>query len=75
MIYLKGREKPKLESYSDAGFAGDPPASRSTSGFLIKLKLGAICWKSNLQRDVILSTTKAKYQGDIESCCQLFWKL
>lgn len=73
IIFLKGKDKPKLETYSDADFAGDPSASRSTSGSLIKLSFGPIMWRSHLQSDVVLSTTEAEYLAATETCRQLQW--
>ena len=73
ITFLKGQGKPKLEAYSDADFAGDPSTSRSTSGSLIRLSSGPICWRSHLQRDVVLSTTEAEYLAATETCRQLDW--
>lgn len=73
ITFLKSQEKPKLEAYSDADFAGDPSTSRSTTGSLIRLSSGPICWRSHLQRDVVLSTTEAEYLAATETCRQLKW--
>lgn len=62
-----------LEAYSDADFAADPSSSRSTSGSLIRLSSGPICWKSHLQREVVLSTTEAEFLAATETCRQLRW--
>ena len=73
-ICFTGRKKkPSIEAYSDADFAGDPLTSRSTSGSLIRLVEGPICWKSHLQREVVLSTTEAEYLAATETCRQLQW--
>lgn len=65
--------KPTLEAYSDADFAADPSSSRSTSGSLINLGSGPVCWRSHLQREVVLSTTEAEYLAATETCRQLQW--
>lgn len=65
--------KPTLEAYSDADFMGDPTSSRSTSGLLIRLASGPVCWRSHLQRDVVLSTTEAEYLAATETCRQPQW--
>lgn len=62
-----------LEAYTDADFAADPSTSRSTSGMLIRLASGPICWKSHLQQEVVLSTTEAEYLAATETCRQLQW--
>lgn len=73
ITFLRSHDKPRLEAYSDADFAGDPSTSRSTSGSLIRLSSGPICWRSHLQRDVVLSTTEAEYLAATEACRQLKW--
>ena len=71
--FLKSQNKPKFEAYSDADFVGDPSTSRSTTGSLIRLSSGPICWRLHLQRDVVLSTTEAEYLAATETCRQLQW--
>ncbi|KAI0999595.1 hypothetical protein K3495_g8599 [Podosphaera aphanis] len=56
-----------------ADFAADPSTSRSTSGMLVRLPSGTICWKSYLQREVLLSATEAEYLAANETCRQLQW--
>ena len=73
IIFRTGRTKPILEAYSDADFAGDPATSRSTTGSLIRLASGPVCWKSHLQREVVLSTTEAEYLAATETCRELEW--
>lgn len=40
---------------------------------LIRLATGPICWKSHLQREVVLSITEAEYLAATETCRQLHW--
>ena len=40
---------------------------------LIRLASGPISWKSHLQREVVLSTTEARYLAATETCRQLQW--
>ncbi|KAI1002866.1 hypothetical protein K3495_g5337 [Podosphaera aphanis] len=65
--------KPTLAADSDADIMGDPTFSRSTSGLLIRQASGPVCWRSRLQRDVVLSTTEAEYLVAAETCRQLHW--
>lgn len=62
-----------LQAYTDADFAGDPATSRSTSGSLIRIGSGPVCWRSRLQSNVVLSTTEAEYLAATETCRQLAW--
>ncbi|KAI1002331.1 hypothetical protein K3495_g5871 [Podosphaera aphanis] len=71
IAFKTGKDKPILEAYSDADFAGDPETSRSTSGLLIRLASAPVSWKSHLQREVVLSTTEAEYLAATEACRQL----
>ncbi|KAI0996732.1 hypothetical protein K3495_g11450 [Podosphaera aphanis] len=48
IAFKTGKDKPILEAYSDADFAGDPETSRSTSWLLIRLASGPVSWKSHL---------------------------
>lgn len=73
IMFTRNERNPILESYSDADFSGDPSTSRSTSGSLIRLSSGPVCWRSHLQRDVVLSTTEAEYLAATETCRQLQW--
>lgn len=73
VTFKTGKNKPILEAYSDADFAGDPTTSRSTSGSLIRLASGPVSWRSHLQREVVLSTTEAEYLAATETCRQLQW--
>ncbi|KAI0997156.1 hypothetical protein K3495_g11032 [Podosphaera aphanis] len=71
--FTRSNHRPILEAYTDPVFAADPSTSRSTSGMLVRLSSGPICWKSHLQREVVLSTTEAEYLAATETCRQLQW--
>lgn len=49
-----------LEAYSDADWAGDTVAAKSTTGILVKLNGMVIDWKSQLQTTVALSSTDSE---------------
>ena len=71
--FIQSKDRPTLNAYTDADFAGDPSTSRPTSGYVITLSSGPICWRSRLQREVVLSTTEAEYLAATETCRQLRW--
>jgi len=68
-----------LELYVDADFAGnwdpeethDIDTSRSRHGYAVKFGNCLIQWKSQLQREIALSTTEAEYTG-LSYAIQLF---
>jgi hypothetical protein len=71
--YLKGTMDLKLAygpdvtsnepftTYSDADYGGNRDNGRSTTGYMVKLGTGAVCWSSKLQPTVTLSTTEAEF--------------
>jgi hypothetical protein len=48
-------------TYSDADHGGNPDNGKSTSGYMVKMGLGAVDWSSKLQSIVTLSSTEAEY--------------
>ena len=63
----------KLQSCVDANFAGDIGSRMSTTRFVSTLGGTAISWASNLQKIVILSTTKAEYVAATETGKEMIW--
>jgi hypothetical protein len=63
----------ELEVYSDSDFAGDLTTSKSTTGSLIKLAGAPILWKSQLQKEVTLSSTEAEYVALSETVREVCW--
>ena len=72
LTFTKG-EKLKLRVYSDSDFAGDPSTSRSTSGSLIELCGSPVVWRSQLQKEVVLSSTEAEYLALTETTREVCW--
>ncbi len=70
----------KIDCYPDADFAGlwtqdnkhDPHCVHSCTGYVICLANCPVIWKSKLQTEIALSTTKAKYVALSSSFCNLF---
>ena len=48
-------------TFSDADHSGDKDCGKSTSGYMVKLGSGIVCWQSKLQQVVTRSTTEAEY--------------
>lgn len=62
-----------LRVYSDADYAGDMLTRRSTSGYLISLGSSCICWGSERQRLVALSTTESEYIAATIAVKEMLW--
>ncbi|KAI0995052.1 hypothetical protein K3495_g13129 [Podosphaera aphanis] len=45
ITFTRSNHRPILKAYTDADFAADTSTSRSTSGMLVRLSSGLICWK------------------------------
>ena len=84
--YLKGTLDMKLEygpdpaigsdmfvTFSDADHGGDKDSGKSTSGYMVKLGSGAVCWRSKLQPVVTRSTTEAEYIAAGAAGMEICW--
>lgn len=72
-MFKSEKVKLVLEAFSDAEFAGDFSASKSTSGTRTRFISGPISWESYLQREVVLSATEAEYLVATEAYRELLW--
>lgn len=72
-ILFKNNFKFNIDSYSDADYAGDIETRRSTSGFVFLINETPICWASQRQKSVSLSTTEAEYIAASEAVKELVW--
>lgn len=61
--------------YSDADYAGDINARKSTSGYMFKFMLsnGTISWASERQQSVSLSTTASEYVAASTAIKEMVW--
>lgn len=62
-----------FQTFSDADHGGNPDNGRSTTGYLVKMGTGAICWGSKLQGMVSLSTTEAEYIAACTAGQEILW--
>jgi hypothetical protein len=60
-------------SYCDADHGGNKDNGKSTSGYMIKLGSGVVCWSSKLQPIVTLSTTEAEYVAGVAAGKEICW--
>ena len=62
-----------LIGFSDADYAGDKVDRKSTSGTCHFLGWSLVCWSSNKQNCVSLSTAESEYIAAGSCCAQLLW--
>lgn len=80
--YLKGTDtlgikfggtSTPLKVYSDADFSQCSETRRSVTGYIFCLNNGSICWNSQRQHVVALSTSEAEYMASSEAARHLSW--
>ena len=59
--------------FSDSSFGGDKDSGKSTTGHMIKVGSGVVCWSSKLQPIVTLSTTEAEYVAAVAGGKEICW--
>ena len=67
------REQSPLQGFTDANFAMDLIARKSTTGILFQLFGGPISWGSKRQRATALSTTDAEIYAASEGSREAIW--
>lgn len=63
----------KLESFSDADWAGSKEDRRSTTGFCVFLGGNLVSWKSKKQSMVSRSSAKSEYRAMSKAVCEVMW--
>jgi hypothetical protein len=71
--YERGMGEPRLLGYSDADWAGDVDDRKSTSGMVFFLGGSVVCWQSQKQKAIALSTCEAEYISATTAACQGVW--
>ena len=73
LVYEKNEAGIKLVGYSDSDYAGDPDDRKSTTGMAFFLGNNLICWASQKQKIVALSSCEAEYVAATTAACQGIW--
>ena len=73
LLYKKGDLKGELIGYSDSDFAGDCCFRKSTSGHIFFFGGMAVCWSSQKQSIVALSSCEAEYIAATTATYQAVW--
>jgi hypothetical protein len=69
-----GLESRPLVAYSDATWASKSPSdARSTSGWLVKIGSGPVCWSSKKQTVTALSSTESEYIAAALAAREIVW--
>jgi hypothetical protein len=63
----------KFVAFSDADHGGNKDSRKSTTGYMVKMGSGAVCWSSKLQPIVTLSTTEAEYVAAVAAGKEICW--
>lgn len=61
------------KGFSDADHAGDLDTRCSTSGFLVRMGTGTVCWSAKKQTVVANSSTEAEFVSMSSAGCKLLW--
>lgn len=60
-------------TFSDSDLGSNKDNGRSTTGYMVKLGSGAVCWSSKLQSIVTLSSTEAEYIAATTAGKEICW--
>ena len=66
-------ENDRFITFCDADHGGNKDNGKSTSGYMVKLGSGVVCWSSKLQQIVTLSTTEAEYVAGVAAGKEICW--
>ena len=73
LFYKKGDLRGELIGYSHSDFAGDSTDRKSTSGHIFFLGGMVVCWSSQKQNIVALSSCEVEYIAATSATCQAVW--
>ena len=71
--YDRSTGESRLIGYSDADFVGDVDDRKSTSGIVYMIGGSTICWQSQKQKVIALSSCEAEYIAATTAACQGVW--
>ena len=73
ILFKSSLRSPALKAFSDADWAGCSTTRRSTSGYLLLFGNSPICWRSQRQPCVALSTMEAEYIAACSAAQEIVW--
>ncbi|GAA0156095.1 transmembrane signal receptor [Lithospermum erythrorhizon] len=72
-LLLQGSYSLTLQAYSDSDWAACPTKRLSITGYLIKLGLSPISWKSKKQSTISRSSAEAEYRAMAQASAEITW--
>ena len=72
-IHYASRCTLDLIGYTDSDWVDDAKDHKSTSGYVLSIGFGPICWSSKKQTTISLSSTEAEYRGVVNATTQAIW--
>ncbi|XP_062088866.1 secreted RxLR effector protein 161-like [Humulus lupulus] len=73
LVYEKTKDEMHLTGFVDADYASNKDTRRSTTAYSFMMNNSCICWKSQLQSVVALSTTEAQFMATTEAFKEAVW--
>ncbi|XP_062088733.1 secreted RxLR effector protein 161-like [Humulus lupulus] len=71
--YKQVDDKVTLEGFEDANYATSKDTRKSTTSYVFTTNRDCICWKSQLQSVVSLSTTEVEFMATTEAFKESIW--
>ncbi|CAI7795462.1 unnamed protein product [Closterium sp. NIES-54] len=72
-LVLGGRDRPVLTGHSDASWADDQAAQRSSQGYTFSLGSGSVSWRSTRSSSVLSSSCEAEIYATAMAAQELRW--
>ncbi|XP_072060390.1 secreted RxLR effector protein 161-like [Arachis hypogaea] len=72
-IIFKKNGHLKVETYTDADWAGNPNDRRSIAGYFTLVGGNLVTWKSKKQTVVALSSAEAEFRGIVKGIAEVLW--
>ena len=73
ITFVRQKSDLSVVGYVDADYAGDLDDRRSTTGYVITLTGGPMCWRSMIQSTVAMSMTEVEYMAATEATKKALW--
>ncbi|KAL7147678.1 hypothetical protein ABFS83_06G123400 [Erythranthe nasuta] len=73
LMFSKGKTEIELCGYVDSNFANDRDNRKSSTSYVFTLNGACVCWKSQFQNIVALSTTEFEYIAATETIKEAIW--
>lgn len=72
-VLFKKNDHHKIQTYTDADWAGDRDSRKSTSGYFTLVGGNLVTWKSKKQKVVALSSAEAEFREIAKGIAEVLW--